>query len=123
MGTPMCDSAASLNDAGLESPHAGPGTGPASELDLQVLARLDRIATALEDLVAESRRIVNHVAPASGDIVGTPHVAQRLGCSVVWVAEMARSGQIPKNCIVPGTGNGKPWKFYVGRIEEWLNKR
>jgi hypothetical protein len=77
----------------------------------------------MESLAEESRRIAAHVAPEPGDVVGTPYLAQRLGCSVVWVAEMVRDGRIPKGCIVPGTGNGKPWKFYRPRIEQWLNKR
>lgn len=77
----------------------------------------------LENLAEETRRLANHVSPAPGDIVGTPFLAKQLGCSVVWAGEMARNGQIPKSCIVPGSGNGKPWKFYLARIEEWLNKR
>ena len=92
-------------------------TGPA------VLSLLERVAFSLEALAVESKRIADQVAPEPGDVVGTPYLAQQLGCSVVWAAEMARNGQIPKSCIVPGTGNGKPWKFYRRRIEEWLIKR
>jgi hypothetical protein len=90
---------------------------PPADLGSQILYRLDRIAAALEDLVEESHRIADHIAPAPGDIVGTPFLAQQLGCSVVWAAEMARNGQIPRNCIVPGTGNGRPWKFRRRQIE------
>ncbi len=99
-----------------------PGRQP-DELGPAILAMLGRIAVALEVLCKESRRIADHVAPEPGDVVGTCFLAKQLGCTVVWVAEMARNGQIPKNCILPGTGSGKPWKFFRRRIEEWLNKR
>jgi hypothetical protein len=76
-----------------------------------------RVAVALQALARAQRPEL----PAS--VVGTPYLAERLGCTVVWAAEMARNGEIPKCCIVPGTGNSKPWKFYRERIEDWLNKR
>ena len=68
-------------------------------------------------------RLADALAPQPESIVGTPHVARRLGCSTVWVAELARQGRIPKGCLVPGTGNGKPWKFYRDRVDEWLQSR
>jgi hypothetical protein len=86
-------------------------------------ATLDRIACALEQICAELQRLGEHNAADEGDVVGTPFVAEKLGCTTVWVAEMARTGEIPKSCIVPGTGNGKPWKFSRQRITGWLNKR
>jgi hypothetical protein len=93
------------------------------ELGPQTLALLGRFAAAMEALLGESRRVADHVVPTVGEVVGTPYLAKHLGCSVVWAAEMARTGQIPKYCVVPGTGNGKPWKFFRERIEEWLIKR
>jgi hypothetical protein len=84
---------------------------------------LERIAIALEAIVELGEQIADHTTSASTDVVGTPYLAQKLGCSVVWAAELARSGQIPKSCIVPGTGNGKQWRFNRARIEEWLSKR
>jgi hypothetical protein len=68
-------------------------------------------------------RLAEHLAPEPAAVVGTPHVARRLGCTTVWVAEMARQGQIPRDCLVPGTGDGKPWKFYRSRIDAWLASR
>ena len=93
------------------------------DLGPAILTELKRIAVALEALCTEGKRIADHVAPEPGDVVGTPYLAKQLGCSVVWAGEMARNGQLPKGCIVPGTGCGKPWKFYRKRIEEWINKR
>jgi hypothetical protein len=84
---------------------------------------LERIAAALQDLVDVGRRIASRVAPEPPDVVGTPYIANRLACTTVWVTDMARNGQIPKNCIVPGTGNGKPWKFYRRGTDEWLDRR
>ena len=51
------------------------------------------------------------------------NVAKQLGCTTVWIAEMVRSGDIPKSCLVPGTGNGRPWKFYRAAIDRWLASR
>ena len=93
------------------------------ELGSRTLDTLHRMTVAIEEFTAASRRIADQVAPGPGDVVGTPFVANKLGCTVVWAGEMARKGQIPRSCIVAGTGNGKPWKFYRERIEEWLNKR
>jgi hypothetical protein len=111
--------------AATPAPHR-PLTTPdqqVGELGPAILTMLGRIAVALETLGVETHRLADHVAPAPGDVVGTPYLAKKLACTVVWAAEMARNGQIPKGCVVPGTGNGKPWKFYRRRIEEWINKR
>lgn len=74
--------------------------------------------------IAESlKRIADHLAPVPSELVGTPYVAERLGCTTVWVTEMIRNGQIPQRCVVPGTGDGKPWKFVRTRIDEWIKNR
>jgi hypothetical protein len=95
--------------------------------------RLEKLEARVSDIVppvaeippvaASLARIANALAPAPPDLVGTGYVAQHLGCTAVWVAEMARQGQIPKHCLAPGTGNGKPWKFYRGHIDRWLASR
>jgi hypothetical protein len=75
-------------------------------------------------MIAKSlQRIADVLDPPPSKIVDSPYVADRLGCTTVWVAEMARRGQIPKNCIVPGTGNGKVWKFYRPLIDQWIESR
>ena len=56
-------------------------------------------------------------------VVGTPYVAGKLGCTTVWVSELARKGDIPKACVVPGTGIGKPWKFFRVKIDGWIAER
>jgi hypothetical protein len=68
-------------------------------------------------------RIADAMAPEPEDIVGTPYIAKRLGCTTVWIAELVRRGDIPKSCLVPGTGNGKVWKFYREHIDRWLSSR
>ena len=107
------------------TPVLRPGGLPAGAVELapRILNALERMTAAIEQFTAASCRIADRVAPEPGDVVGTPHLAQKLGCTVVWAGEMARKGDIPKSCIVPGTGNGKPWKFFRQRIEEWLIKR
>jgi hypothetical protein len=59
--------------------------------------------------------------PPPPDIIGTDSIAEKLGCTKVWVAKMATEGMIPRNCIVPGTG--KPWKFYRSRVDPWILMR
>jgi len=101
------------DDPGVESLALGAGTA----VPAQLLETLERIAIATQAIARAQR-------PGPQEpVVGTPFLARQLGCSFVWAAEMARKGEIPKSCILPGTGNGKPWKFYRERIEEWLNKR
>jgi hypothetical protein len=79
---------------------------------------------ALLAVIASSlKRIADHVDPPPPDIVDTTYIADKLGCTKVWVAQMALDKLIPPSCIVPGTGNGKPWKFYRSRIDPWIEMR
>jgi len=55
--------------------------------------------------------------------VDSTYIADKLGCTKVWVARMAAEGGVPRNAIVPGTGNGKPWKFYRSLIDKWIERR
>lgn len=80
--------------------------------------------TIIQREVAEYlRRIADRLDPPPPDKVGTPYIADRLGCTTVWITELIRKKDVPANCIVPGTGNGKPWKFYRDRIDRWLKER
>ena len=82
----------------------------------QLLACLRQIETSL-------RRIADHVDPPPPNVVTTDYIAEKLNCTLVWVARMAAEGRIPRNSIVPGTGEGKPWKFYRSRIDKWIEER
>lgn len=88
-----------------------------------LLASLERIAIALERLADNHQRLGEHFAPTQAKIVGTPYVANKLGCTTVWITEMIRSQTLPPHCVVPGTGNGKPWKLYSDKIDKWLSTR
>ena len=94
---------------------------------VRVLSSLDAnvksLATDFNSLAANVKRIADRLDPPPSDLAGSPEIARRLGQTPTWIAEMARNGSIPKNCLVPGTGNGKPWKFYRNRIEEWIKSR
>lgn len=68
-------------------------------------------------------RIANHFDPPPPNVVDSGYIADKLGCTKVWVARMAADGDVPRNAIVPGTGNGKPWKFYRSLIDKWIEKR
>lgn len=63
----------------------------------------------------------NHQKPP--ELVGSPYIAEQLGCTTYWVTKLVRQNQIPPSFVVPGTGNGKPWKFYRHRVDAWLNRR
>jgi predicted DNA-binding transcriptional regulator AlpA len=84
---------------------------------------LSSLVAAQSSIAADVKRIADALAPAPPDVVGTPYVAQKLGATTTWIADLVRQGEIPSRCLVPGTGNGKPWKFYRGRIDEWLTSR
>ena len=74
----------------------------------------------LSEIAADLKRIADHFDPQPPDVVGTPYLANKLGCTATWIAQMVRSGEIPKGCIFPGSGKGRQWKFFRCRIEEWL---
>jgi hypothetical protein len=77
----------------------------------------------ISGVAADIRRIADVLDPAPPDLVGTPYVAQKLGVTTTWVADMVRRGEIPVSCLVPGTGNGKPWKFFRVQIDKWIGSR
>lgn len=77
----------------------------------------------MERLTAALERIANRIDPRRPDIVDSRWVADRLGCTTTWVSDMVRSGEMPRDCVVVGTGNGKPWKFYRTKVETWLVTR
>lgn len=89
------------------------------ELGPQSLSVMTQIAIALENI---EERLAGFTATADHK-VDSSFVADHLGCTTVWIAEQARSGRIPTNCIVPGTGYGKPWRFYRSKIEAWIKTR
>ena len=77
----------------------------------------------LSDIQGNLHRLADQFAPTPSDIVDTPYVAKKLNCTTTWIAQQVRNGEIPKGCIVPGSGKGRQWKFYRRRIEEWLDNR
>ena len=93
------------------------------DCDTSGLSVLVRIASSLEKQVEQLRRIADHCDPTPPDIVDSVYAARRLDCTTSWIAQMVRRGEIPTSCIVVGSGNGKRWKFYRSRIEEWLEQR
>ena len=94
-----------------------------SDPDATGLSVLDRIADSLERQAEQLRRLADHFDPPPAPIVDSVYLAERLDCTTSWIAQMARRGEIPQSCIVTGTGNGKPWKFYGTAIEQWIEMR
>jgi hypothetical protein len=81
------------------------------------------ISNSLLSMATSIGRIADTMNPPPPNVVDSTYIATKLGCTTTWIAEMARSGDIPKSCLVPGTGNGKPWKFYRNLIEKWIESR
>jgi hypothetical protein len=79
--------------------------------------------TPLQQAAEALMRIADHLAPPPPAVVGTPYVAGKLDCSTEWITEMIRTAEIPRHFIVPGTGNGKPWKLDRKKIDKWLKNR
>jgi hypothetical protein len=75
------------------------------------------------EILMELRRIANHFDPPPPDIVGTDYVANKLGCTITWISMQLRDGEIPLECVVAGTGNGKPWRLYRSKIDVWIQNR
>jgi hypothetical protein len=114
-----------------------PGAGELTERLATLEHRVEQVEARLQDRgeqpgphapaavsVEESlARIADALAPKKGNIVGTRYVADRLGCTTTWIAELLRKAEIPRHCVVPGTGKGKPWKFYRDRIDRWIESR
>ncbi len=98
---------------------ASPGAGIAGQTSPHRVANPEAIVT----IAGALKRIADYYDPPPPDVVDSVYIAKKLDCTTTWVAEMARNGDIPAACIVPGTGNGKPWKFYRSKIEKWLEER
>ena len=88
-----------------------------------LIEALERLAIAAERIQEQLLRIADHFDPPPPDIVDSPYIADRLGVTTTRIAQMIREGTIPKDCIVPGTGNGRLWKCYRSRIRKWLETR
>lgn len=94
-----------------------------ADTDSTGLAVLARIADSLEEQKEQLRRLADHFDPQPSDVVDSVYVAQKLACTTSWIGQMARRREIPDDCIVTGTGNGKPWKFHRIAIEGWIKQR
>jgi len=86
-------------------------------------ASIQQLAETLSAISKSLVRIADHFDPPPPDKVGTRYIADRLGCTIEWVSQMADTGRIPPSCVIPGTGGGKPWKFLRSRIDEWIESR
>jgi hypothetical protein len=77
----------------------------------------------LKQIARAAEEIARHLEAKPPEIVKSSYVAGRFGCSIKWVGEMVRRGEIPKNCIAPGSGNGKQWRFYRSKIDRWIDSK
>lgn len=84
---------------------------------------LEQIASGVREMEPALRRIADHFDPPKRGTVGTPYVAERLGVSVRWISDLIRKGDIPKSCIVPRSGEGKYWRFWKDKIDDWIEQK
>jgi hypothetical protein len=107
---------------GLPTIRFGDGTTRHPEIAVDEWLRR-RYAPDTACIGIDLKRIADHFDPPPPDKVGSDYIASRLGCTTTWVADMVRRGEIPPHCVVPGTGSGKPWKFFRSRIDSWITSR
>jgi hypothetical protein len=81
------------------------------------------LVAALKEHTRAIGSLVATLAPPVPDLVGTDHIARRLGCSPQWVGQLAERGEIPRACIAPKISGGRIWKFHRDKIEAWLRER
>lgn len=112
-----------LNAVDKIVPFTGRSSGSGSNAVTVVVELGPETLRVLAEVHADLKRIADHFDPQPPDVVDTPFIARRLGCTTTWIAQMVRSGEMPKGCVVPGSGKGRQWKFYRRRIEEWLASR
>lgn len=96
-------------------------TQAAAPAEQPALPRRERNEAA--DIIAQLVRIADHFDPPPPDVVDSVYVSQKLGCTTTWIADQARNHIIPPSCVVPGTGDGKPWKFFRAKIEKWITEQ
>ena len=87
----------------------------------QIGSELNRISGQLDESLMIQQRLADEIAPERS-IVGTRYVAERIGKSTRWITDLVRDGKIPKQCIVPQSGNGRYWRFYKKRIDRWIEE-
>jgi hypothetical protein len=93
---------------------------PAGVVTEQISPHQVATPEAIATIAGALKRIADHFDPPPPDLVDSVYVSKKLGCTTTWIADQARNGKIPAACLVPGTGNGKPWKFYREKIEKWI---
>lgn len=81
------------------------------------------IAGPLASVATDVRRIANQLDPPPPDLVDTSYVADKLGVSAKRISQLALAGEVPAAAIVPGTGEGKPWRFYRSKVDPWIETR
>jgi hypothetical protein len=87
----------------------------------KVLAEL--LVAPLTSVAADVGRIANRLDPPPPDLVDTGYVAEKLGVSTKRISQLALAGELPAAAIVPGTGEGKPWRFYRSKVDPWIETR
>jgi hypothetical protein len=88
-----------------------------------IVNALNQIVMAIESNTNAMNRLVDHFSPPDRATVTSSYVARRLGCTVRWIGELARRGDIPKSCRCPRSGEGKYWRFWKKQTDEWIDKQ
>jgi hypothetical protein len=74
--------------------------------------------------IAENlQRLADAQAPDEGRLVGTEHIAKKLGITTQWVVQQIKKDPALRRCVLPGSGNGKPWKLDRHAVDRWLARR
>lgn len=94
-----------------------------SEVGPRIAEFVGPLTQTWQQIASDLKRIADALQPPESPIVDTGYIAERLGCTKTWVSQQARTGLIPAECLVTGTGMGKVWKFHRDKIDRWLKSR
>ena len=92
----------------------------------RIALALERIGDTLDEISSSEKRIAEHFDPQKRSTVGTKYLAEKIGVSVKWAGDLVRSGEIPKSCICPMSGNGGYWRFWRSwkdQLDKWIEER
>ncbi len=78
---------------------------------------------ALGAIGSEVARIADHLVGPEIAVVGSQYVARKIGKTTRTVCNYARSGEIPRDCVVDWGGDGGLWKFHRPKIDAWIQRR
>lgn len=89
----------------------------------RIMLAVEKLASKMNEVESALKRMADHFDPPKRASVTSSYVAVRLGRTARWIGELARTGKIPESCICPRSGDGKYWRFWKDKIDDWIEKQ